>query len=233
MSRKATALALLRGLFPGREAGFGAAEAAEGGQLYPTEIAGTPGRVVPQREAEFRAGRMAARAAMADLGISPAAVPRGADRAPLWPEGLYGSLTHTEGLALAVVMRQGGESPGIDLEPAADLPAELIPAILTPRERAWAAAEPQPGLAARLIFVAKEAGYKAQYPLSRSLLGFQEAEFEAISGGAFRLRLMRSAGPLPQGFTFGGRYGFAAGFICAGALLPALTQEGCLCSGAA
>ncbi|RRH77933.1 4'-phosphopantetheinyl transferase family protein [Falsigemmobacter faecalis] len=233
MSRKAAALTLLRGLFPGAVAGFGAAEAAEGGQLYPGEQAGTPGRVVPHRQAEFLAGRMAARAAMADLGFAPAAVPRGADRAPLWPEGLCGSLTHTEGLALAVVLRQGLLSPGLDLEPATDLPAELIPAILTPAERIWAAAQPQPGLAARLIFVAKEAGYKAQYPLSRSLLSFQEAEFEQTTPGRFRLRLLRAAGGLPAATVLEGRWDAGSGFILAGATLPALTTEGCQCSGAA
>lgn len=233
MSRKTAALAALRGLFPRVEAGFGLAEAAEGGSLCPGETAWTPGRVVPQREAEFIAGRMAARAAMADLGLPPQAVPRGADRAPIWPEGLCGSLTHTGGLALAVVMRQGAASPGIDLEPAEDLPPEVIPAILTRAERLWAARQPRPGLAARLVFVAKEAGYKAQYPLSRSLLGFQEAEFEPGGPGEFRLRLLRAAGPLPQGFTFGGRFSTSGEFLFAGALLPALTQEGCPCSGAA
>lgn len=223
---------LRRELFPGLQAGFGAVPLAQGGVLMAGEDPGGP-RVVPARASEFAAGRAAIRQAMADLGIAAQPVPRGADRAPVWPEGLCGSLSHAAGVALAVVMRAGSFSPGLDLEPAEPLPPELIPALLTAREQAWAQRQPDPGLAARRIFVAKEAGYKAQYPLSRSLLGFHAAEFDDLGGGHFTLTLLQAAGDLPAGLRLPGRMALAEGLILAGVSLPIKFAEDFTCSGAA
>ena len=56
---------------------------------------------------------------MAALGVRGDPVRRGADRAPQWPAGLVGSITHTVGYSAAVVARQGSLlSLGIDAESA-------------------------------------------------------------------------------------------------------------------
>lgn len=130
-------------------------------------------RAIPKRLAEFTAGRQAARAAMADLGLPPAAIPLGKDRAPLWPAGLVGSISHTDDLCIAIVS-QDHSSLGIDVEPATALEQELWETICTPSEQAWMQTRPDPGLGAKMLFCAKEAVYKAQYPLTGQVIEFTD-----------------------------------------------------------
>ncbi len=52
-------------------------------------------KAVPKRIHEFAGGRACARAALSQIGYGGVAVLRGADRAPIWPAGATGSITHT------------------------------------------------------------------------------------------------------------------------------------------
>src|SRR5450432_2196927 len=61
---------------------------------------------VPGRVKEFGAGRACARAGLASLGWNDVSIPSGPDRAPIWPDGVVGSITHVEDYCLAVVARQ-------------------------------------------------------------------------------------------------------------------------------
>ena len=139
-----------------------------------------PGEVlphaVPARLREFAAGRHAARMAMQAAGLPAVALPIGADRAPVWPDGVIGSLTHSRTLCLAVAGQAGALSGiGIDLEPATSLERNLWDSILLPEEQIDLMRAPaaKRGLLAKTIFSAKEAAYKAQYPTSRTLFGFE------------------------------------------------------------
>src|SRR5450631_1635810 len=92
-------------LFP---AGAIAAELGEPGRvelLLPEEAAGL-GRAVPERQQEFAAGRLCARRALEELGFAGFALLAQADRQPLWPAQIVGSITHTNGLCAAVVGRR-------------------------------------------------------------------------------------------------------------------------------
>lgn len=195
---EAALVAALRGLFP---AGVGVGVCRIGTAPPPLPGEDAP-RAVPARRAEFAAGRAAARAAMTDAGLRPAAIPMGGDRAPVWPGGVFGSITHTQGVALAVAAR----APiGLDAEPDADLPEDLIP-LVAPGHA------PRP---ARLIFAAKEAAYKCQYPLTRQLLDFDAFSIEA-GDRALTARLMLPVPPLRCGTVFAGRHGRAGGLLLAG-----------------
>lgn len=150
---------------------------------------------VPKRQLEFTAGRAAARAAMLQIGFPPAEIPMAQDRSPVWPEGLVGSITHCEGVCLAVVARtQTARGVGIDIEPETTLPPDLEEIVCTPAERVWLGAQPsdQRGLWAKHVFSAKESAYKATYPITQKLIGFSEmtvafspdgAGFEARTAG--------------------------------------------------
>ena len=129
-------------------------------------------RAVPTRQTEFRLGRMAARQALARLG-APAPVPMGADRAPIWPEGIAGSITHQDGIAVAVVTTGGWL--GLDLDRTDPLTPDLVPEICRPEEDAGKA---------RHIFSAKEAAYKAQYPATRRVFGFHGLSVDLKRGEA-------------------------------------------------
>jgi 4'-phosphopantetheinyl transferase EntD len=183
---------------------------------WPEEAAALA-RPVPARRAEFAAGRAAARDAMAALGLPPLAVPMGADRAPVWPPGLAGSITHADGIALAAVARSADIALlGLDAEPDAPLPRELWDEVLRPEERAAAAAAPDPGRAARLVFAAKEAAYKAQHPRSGRLLGFGALAVTLGPGAALAATFAEPAPPFRPGDRLDGRAARGAGLLLAG-----------------
>ena len=168
----------------GPDAGIGVTDPKTAGELWPEEAAAIT-RAIPKRRVEFAAGRSAARAAMAELGLSPCAIPQSSDRAPLWPEGMSGSIAHCDDYCIAAVAQVTHyKALGIDIEPATPLAPELIDIICTKPERDWLTSQPDPALAAKMIFSAKEAVYKAQYPLTRQIIGF-DAVTLAISNGAF------------------------------------------------
>jgi 4'-phosphopantetheinyl transferase EntD len=164
---------------------------------------------VPHRLAEFAAGRAAARQALAALGLPKVAIPMGEDRAPIWPQGVVGSISHCAGACMAVVARQSDfVGIGLDLEPAQPVARDLWPSILLPEEFA------ADGLGALRIFVAKEAVYKAQYLLSRQVFDFQVLNI-TFQDQYFTARFVLPVPPFAAGHILQGRMIEADGFYAA------------------
>ncbi|MGO4907384.1 4'-phosphopantetheinyl transferase [Pseudorhodobacter sp. W20_MBD10_FR17] len=159
---------------------------------------------IDARQREFAAGRHAARQAMEQLGCPAQAIPIGADRAPIWPTGLNGSITHSAALCLAVVT-QAPRFIGIDLEPATPLPPDLWDTILLPDECATLARAPDAPLMAKLVFSAKEAAYKAQYARSKTLFGFEVIHI-TLGATHFTAQFTQDVPGFAAGSTLGGRY---------------------------
>lgn len=169
--------------------------------LFPVE-AERMARAVDKRRREFALGRQLARRGLARLGLPSGPIAMGADRAPEWPEGIVGSITHTKTWCAAAVgdaSRFAGI--GLDVEMSHDLAHKLWDSICTPRDLAWLAArsEDERARLAKAIFSAKESAYKAQYAITRTYLGFMAmsvtldpdagtfiATFEQPAGDAFR-----------------------------------------------
>src|SRR5271168_1783309 len=146
-------------------------------------------RAVLKRVQEFAAGRQCARVLLAEFGHPGFAVKVADDRQPVWPETLVGSITHTAGLCAAVVAPQSLlRAVGLDSEIAGGVKAELWPSICTAAEIDWLHSLPQAqqAQAATLIFSAKEAFYKCQYPLVRERLGFHDVRVGVPAWGAPR-----------------------------------------------
>lgn len=178
----------------------------------------------PARRREFLSGRALARQAMQALGLPAAAIPAGPDRAPLWPEGMTGSISHCADLCVVAVARlaDGFVSLGLDIEPDEALDPDLVPEICGPAERTWLASLPpeRQGILARAIFSAKESAYKCQYPLSGRLLDFQAMHIEIDPAASrFAARFAVDAGPFPAGFSLRGRLAIADGYIATAAVL--------------
>ncbi len=135
-------------------------------------------RAVEVRKREFTAGRSCARSALAELGIHghPLLVAEG--RAPVWPPGIVGSITHCDGFAAAAVARRWEIlGVGIDAEPRVPLDEKLHCLICTPAEREWLHSASGTSLPyATLIFSAKEVVHKCIHPLSGTMLDFREVE---------------------------------------------------------
>lgn len=194
-----------RGIIPAGH-GLGTSDPRQTYPAFPGETA----HGVPRRIAEFRAGRAAARAALVELGLPPRAIPVGADRAPIWPLGLQGSITHTETLCLAAIGR--GMGIGLDLELATPLDDDLRPSILRPEEAQFSAIE------AKLVFCVKEAAYKAQYARSRQLFDFHTLAV-TLDQGQFVARFIDEVPPFSAGAELHGRWADVDGHFLAVAVL--------------
>ena len=122
------------------------------------------------------AARIVGRSLLARLGHAPVALPRSPSGAPVWPAGITGSFAHDDRVAVAAVgLRRDVPAVGIDVEPAALLPPDMLALVAAPREQLALADDPFGG---RLLFAAKEAVYKAVYPLDRVFLEFHDIEVD-------------------------------------------------------
>jgi 4'-phosphopantetheinyl transferase EntD len=149
--------------------------------LPPAEAAATTA-MAPGRRAEFAAGRYCARLALARLGVAPVAIPVGAGRAPVFPPGTAGTISHGAGLAAAAAAR-APRLLGIDIEAALDLPAEIIDRVCAPAELDLAPAGLAAGLWARVVFSAKESVYKAVAGSAGRFIDFDEVRVTRVAGG--------------------------------------------------
>jgi 4'-phosphopantetheinyl transferase EntD len=144
-------------------------------------------RSVVKRRNEFVTVRHCARVALGELGIPPAPILKGNKGEPCWPDGVVGSLTHCDGYRGAVVGRAGQvRSVGIDAERHGVLPNGVLELVSLPPERRELAAMADALHWDRILFCAKEATYKAWYPLTRRWLGFEDAHiiFDVEPDGA-------------------------------------------------
>lgn len=154
---------------------------ADEAHLLPEEARSIPARQPAMRRASG-AARWVAHRLLADTGISDLAIPRAPSGAPLWPNGIVGSLAHDDDMAVAAVAPVGGiVSLGIDVEPAEPLPDDIFAIVITGADRTGAA---DPRLAGRILFAAKEAVYKAAYPLDREVLGYEDIAVDLDAGRA-------------------------------------------------
>jgi 4'-phosphopantetheinyl transferase EntD len=143
--------------------------------LLGEEAASIASTVVSARRASG-AARIVARELLAQLGHPRAPLPKSASGAPVWPAGIAGSLAHDDEVAVAAVGRQRKVgSVGIDVEPAVLLPPDMLELIATPNELGKIADAPLHG---KLLFAAKEAVYKAVYPLERVFLEFRDIKVD-------------------------------------------------------
>ncbi|MFD7442872.1 4'-phosphopantetheinyl transferase [Streptomyces sp. NPDC059909] len=164
--------------------------------LFPEEEAAISA-ALKERRYQFAAARACVRKAMTRLGEPPLPVPADAVGAPKWPSGLVGSITHCRGYRAAALARSADiETLGIDAEPNLPLREGVLPLVASPEEqerlRDLSCHVPQVHLD-RVLFSAKEAAYKAWYPLYGVRLGFGDAEL-TLSG-----RVCDGGGPGPCG----------------------------------
>jgi len=143
---------------------------------------------VAKRRNEFITARHCARIALNQLGVPPVPILKGDKGEPCWPDGVVGSLTHTAGYRGAVVGRSPAvRSVGIDAEPHDVLPNGVLDAVSLLEERCEIPRKLPPNLHwDRILFCAKEATYKAWFPLTKRWLGFEDAliTFEADGPGS-------------------------------------------------
>lgn len=183
--------------------------------LHPLEKA-LVAHSVDIRKAEFGDARWCAHQALSELGRdSSEPILRGERGMPLWPASVSGSLTHTDGFRAAVVApRLLVRSMGLDAEPAEPLPKDVLGSIARVGEVPQLKRLEEQGItcADRLLFCAKEATYKAWFPLTHRWLGFEQAEIDLRDDGTFVSYLLVRPTPVP---FIAGRWVLRDGYVIA------------------
>ncbi|MBV6289438.1 4'-phosphopantetheinyl transferase family protein [Pseudomonas aegrilactucae] len=150
-------------------------------------------RSVAKRQAEYLAGRVCARTALQRLDGRDYLPATGDDRAPIWPTGISGSITHGKGWAAAVVAHASDcQGLGLDQENLlGDERAERLAGEILTAAELERMDRSQLSLTATLTFSLKESLFKALYPIALKRFYFEHAEIiEWSSDGSARLRLL-------------------------------------------
>jgi 4'-phosphopantetheinyl transferase EntD len=197
-----------------------------GAVLYPGEEA-VIAKAVARRRGEFATARACARTALARLGVPAAAIVPGDRGAPQWPPGVVGSITHCAGYrASAVALDRDIVTIGLDAEPNRKLPDGVLKVVASDGERAriaaLGAARPEVSWD-RMLFCAKEAVYKAWFPLTSRWLSFRDASVDFDpANSAFSARLLVD-GPVVNGAAltgFDGRWLSGHGLLATAIAVP-------------
>ena len=178
---------------------------------------------VQKRRRQFSAGRFLARRALGRLGLEPVAIIAGQDRAPQWPVGVVGSISHTDSrCVVAMGLATNIGALGIDVEPNTPLKAELMSRVCVSDELRTLDRLPEAkrGHVAKVIFSAKEAAYKCQYPRSGKYLGFHAMCVRLVDDGTFEATFLQDAAPFACGDRIVGRHAVTDELIVTGCSLP-------------
>jgi 4'-phosphopantetheinyl transferase EntD len=186
---------------------------------------------VEKRRNEFATGRAVAHAALAQLGRTAEEILSGKDRAPIWPRGVCGSISHSHSLAVAAVTgspRVG--SVGIDIEHPRTLDRDIWRLVFLPAEIDQLKRTPDfqsRNLTAVTLFSAKEAFYTAQYPQTGRFLDFHAVHVELVpspgaeGSGELWCTFQTTVGPFAIGTRVHGHYSCDS---CDGGILTAVTM---------
>lgn len=171
---------------------------------------GLPPTFSRKRRAEYWSGRYYALQALCNLGVIVNGLPIGGNRAPVWPDGIVGSISHTDSLCVSVVASKDKfHAVGIDLEENGRVTPDLFSMLFTQRELAAfdrLALKELFDFVPTLAFSAKEAFYK--YCSPEEYFDFLDVEIEFDTRiPIFRVRLVNPKNVPVTGEIFYGRWG--------------------------
>lgn len=200
---------MIAAILPPCVASHEAYDDSEDGRLLPEE-SGIVARAHESRRRSFTTARVCAHRALSELGLGSDVILADEHGAPSWPAGIVGSITHCAGYRAAAVARSEALlCIGIDAEPNENVPCRVLSRLASAEERnaidelisldsstAWD----------RLLFSAKEAVYKAWYPVTKRPLDFDKIAVRFGSVGSFEARLL-VLGPEMPGHCLAGLAG--------------------------
>jgi 4'-phosphopantetheinyl transferase EntD len=210
-------------------------------QLLPDERRVLSASAVAARRLSFAMGRVAARRALVALGqFERFALVQGRRGEAIWPAAVVGAITHSADVALAATAwRIDAAGVGLDIEPLARrVRSGVKKHIADGDEQSWImqgpggcwpeieVAQREQDARLKMLFCAKEAVFKAFYPLAQVHLDFLDAKLRWIAElNRFDGTLGCAAGPAyPPGYGFQVNCCVAGGYVLASILLPPETQ---------
>jgi 4'-phosphopantetheinyl transferase EntD len=135
---------------------------------------------VLRRRQELAVGRHLARTVLSELGGPWGPLLRRKDRTVVWPPGYSATISHTKDVvAAAAALSEAVPCLGLDVE-ASTVSLNLVDKLLRPEEQTqlFGLTEAQVRRRATIVFSAKEAFYKAQYPSTQTFLGFMDVRLD-------------------------------------------------------
>jgi 4'-phosphopantetheinyl transferase EntD len=157
-------------------------------------------KAVPKRQREFTAGRNSARQALQSLGATAPPILMDSHRAPIWPPGIVGTITHCDGFCAAAVAKDTRFSGlGMDAEimtskgtdiPYSDMEMVHFFNLRKLTKLNWEI----------IAFSAKEAFFKSYYPNTKFFLELGDVEVafslsEDRNKGEFKLTVQKESAP--------------------------------------
>ncbi|PKL35314.1 MAG: 4-phosphopantetheinyl transferase [Spirochaetae bacterium HGW-Spirochaetae-1] len=200
--------------------------------IHPDELRSLGKKAREKRRREFIMGRAASRNALMRAGCTdPPPVLRGAMGEPLWPEGYVGAISHTSVVAVSavcpVILASG---IGLDVEDMGE-PVELpvFNLVCSDSELQWIhASRDECQLRFRMIFSAKEAAYKAFFPLVGAYIDFKDAELRRDDDtGIFHGTILKNiSSRVHKGQTFTAESRLSGNVVLSHVLLPHAFRDG-------
>jgi 4'-phosphopantetheinyl transferase EntD len=142
-------------------------------------------RMSDNRRRDFTLGRWCAREVLLQFGYKDWPLLPAPSRAPIWPEGLVGSITHCKDFcAAAVGSTTDFDTIGIDAEVWQAFPLDIRQYIVAKDEYSTSGIDLQCGRNLALVFSAKESIFKALNPLTQAFFDFTSVSlhFNEVAG---------------------------------------------------
>jgi 4'-phosphopantetheinyl transferase EntD len=191
---------------------------------WPTDLAPAEraqlGDVCGKRLAEFAAGREQARRLISAMTGTAEPLLIGNYRQPLWPEGVIGSISHSDVYcAVAVAARDTISDLGIDVETMEALNPEVEDVVLTEAEMAATASSDR--WVRKLLFSIKESNYKCCYHLVKAYIDFKQCEVTLDHANrAYQSTILCNSGAgVPLDLRVSGRWKVESGHIFTSAVI--------------
>jgi enterobactin synthetase component D len=174
-------------------------------------------KAVIKRQSEYLAGRYAAIKALRILGFTTNNVPIGKNREPIWPDGVVGSITHTNSSAFcAIALLNDIKQLGIDHENwiSVENVNEIKQSIINfPEDKLISQIDLKYEHVFTLVFSAKESLFKALFPSLQCYFDFKDAEiiYICLKHKKFTLKLTTNLSDIfKTGNLFHGSFNYDA-----------------------
>lgn len=145
-----------------------------------------------KRQREFLCGRHYAHQILDSMGYGNFVISKDDKGCPAWPDGIVGSISHTNDYCVvAIAADECRSSVGIDLEESGRMKQSLWGRLFTQSEISQLKSIEQPieqMRQAAILFSAKEAFYKYDYPLHQQQYDFTDVEV-TLSGVPHQMHL--------------------------------------------